>query len=694
MPFCIFIEGQNNVIQSRFLVDPYTLSIVIDAMYKVLKQLTFLSYYVLLIWLVVSTTVSADQSQLRSASIIERTPEQFGLEHLMETLNLKPSDIGYRTDYTEPDSFRLQLISDLMTTPLGMIDYASQLRQSVVRGQPEVMSAYLFKDLAGAGKSKRGKAYSPNEQELTRPVNLFYSDPILNRLLSRVSLYLDIIIPKSTELAFADISTSQRQFLTTKFVHLLELRVEDEFLTPNQLDSVEKLDEEYAETFAEFGYRINSDPIVDAGLDCLKKLMLDVNALRSQIDSRQVSAKHLVNNTVTLPPGVDRSSYLGVQNGWAVGGPGNDYYRGDYWFILDLGGDDHYDLTYDSHNPHPVIIIDLSGNDLYQTKTDFAIASGCMTVSMLLDFEGDDSYRGQRFSLGSGYFGFGLLYDKSGNDHYDGDTHVQGAGTYGLGLLIDESGRDIYNAAAYAQGFGYVRGFGMIIEGDGADSYYAGGKYKDFLRYDQHYLSMSQGFGFGSRPILSGGIGIILDRKGNDNYYSDIFAQGASYWWSLGMIYDSDGNDNYQSFQYAQGAATHMTLGALIDDFGDDVYTGKGLMQGVGHDYSCGLILDRHGNDLYTAYDLSQGAGSANGAGLLIDNEGDDRYYVKIKKNTHGYGNPRRDFGSIGLFIDLGGFDQYTGFGQNNYYWQTDSKWGGGMDIERMDPDSAKTGGR
>jgi hypothetical protein len=129
-------------------------------------------------------------------------------------------------------------------------------------------------------------------------------------------------------------------------------------------------------------------------------------------------------------------------------------------------------------------------------------------------------------------------------------------------------------------------------------------------------------------------------------------------------------------------------LGLLVDDFGNDVYFGKGLMQGCGHDYSCGLLLDRHGNDTYTAYDLSQAAGSANGAGVLIDNEGDDRYFVKNARNTQGYGNPRRDFGSIGLFIDLAGSDQYDGNGRDNHFWRTDSKWGGGMDIELNPKDS------
>ncbi|UCD93468.1 MAG: hypothetical protein JSU69_06755, partial [Candidatus Zixiibacteriota bacterium] len=194
------------------------------------------------------------------------------------------------------------------------------------------------------------------------------------------------------------------------------------------------------------------------------------------------------------------------------------------------------------------------------------------------------------------------------------------------------------------------------------------------------------------RPYMSGGIGGIVDFKGNDNYISDIFGQGASYWWALGMIYDSSGNDQYISYQYAQGSGTHMSVGILLDEDGDDFYRGKGLMQGCGHDYACGLILDRNGNDIYQADDLSQAAGSANGFGILIDDRGDDAYYVMKTHNTQGYGNPRRDFGSIGLFLDLSGADKYDGNGSDNSYWKTDSKWGGGMDIDFIRPDSSLAG--
>ena len=617
-------------------------------------------------------------------------PEQFGLNHLTEYLSLKPSDISFRADYTEPDSFRLQIVTDLMQQPLGMINYIENLKNSFVKKQPGLVASYLFQDLKKENQTNREKAYFADISEIQKNYNLYYTDMALNQLLTRAAVYLDVVFPRSIDKSLAFLTKDEKKFLTHQFKELLVQRVEDEFLSVEAMDSLDKVEEAYIEQFVKFGSKIDKDPIIDAGISSVKELMLEINNLRQLLKSKTVSSSKILSDAIYLPDNADLNAYLGRQSGWKIGGTGNDYYSGDYKFILDFGGDDVYDLSYDPDNPHGVIIIDLSGNDTYRSQTDFTLGSGCLSVGLLFDFDGNDRYDAKSFSIGSGFFGMGMLYDVSGDDRYDGDTHVQGAGSFGLGLLIDEGGRDIYNAALYSQGFGFIEGLGAIFELNGADSYYAGGKYKDILRYDDHYLSLSQGFGYGLRPYASGGIGAIVDIEGNDTYYSDIFAQAASYWWSLGVIYDSTGNDNYNCFQYGQGCGTHMTLGGLIDEYGNDVYFGKGLMQGVGHDYSFGLILDRHGNDTYTATDLSQGAGSANGAGVLIDNEGDDRYFIKNKKNTQGYGNPRRDFGSIGLFIDLSGKDQYFGNGQDNFYWKTNSKWGGGMDIETIVKDSSE----
>ena len=621
----------------------------------------------------------------------EKSPEQFGLEHLTEYLCLRPDDISFRSDYTEPDSFRLKTVADLMQKPLGMIDYATALKDGHVKGQPEILAGILFTDLLGERQTWRSRAYKADISEIQRAYNLYYADVSLNQLLTKAAMYIDVIFPRSSEMSLALLTSDQKKFLTRQFKELLVMREEEEFFSVEQIDSMENAEEGYTEQFVDFAFQIDRDPLVAAGVDCLREMILECRNLRQLLRSGSVSSEKMMEAAGYLPPNTDFESYLGHQSGWKIGGPGNDYYSGDYKVIVDLGGDDVYDLSYDPNHPHGVIIIDLDGNDSYRSLSDFTLGSGCLSAGMLLDFAGDDRYDAQSFAQGSGFFGFGVLYDAAGDDRYNGDTHVQAAGSFGLGLLIDEGGRDIYNAAVYSQGFGFVGGIGVVYDSHGSDSYYAGGKYKDVLRYDDHYLSLSQGFGYGLRPWMSGGVGAIVDIEGNDSYYSDIFAQAASYWWSLGIIYDSSGNDNYQSFQYAQGAATHMSLGVLIDDYGSDVYFGKGLMHGCGHDYSAAIILDRHGDDTYTAYDLSQGAGSANGAGVLMDLEGDDRYFVRRKDNTQGYGNPRRDFGSIGLFIDLGGTDQYAGNGRDNAYWRTNSKWGGGMDIELSPPDSTES---
>ena len=617
------------------------------------------------------------------------SPEEFGLAELTEYLGLRPSDIAFRNDYTDPDSFRLALVSSFMQKPMSMVQYLDGLRHAHVRRQPEILSGILLSDLKRELLPARTRPYQADISEIQGRYNLYYTDVHLNQLLNRAVKYTDVIFPRSVEMMLARVSKSDRAFLRGEFTEVLRISEDYEQMTPEELDAEEKKAEAFADRFVSFGSQIDTDPVVGAGVDCVRELLLEVQNMRRLLASGEITAEQIMEATAYLPDGAEAGSYLGRQAGWKVGGPGNDYYGGEYKFIFDFGGDDIYDLSHGAGNESGTIIIDLGGNDHYRGKTDFTIASGTLGVGILLDFGGDDRYDGKSFGVGSGFFGFGLLYDALGDDRYNGDTHTQGAGSFGLGLLIDEGGRDIYDAALYSQGFGFTQGIGLIYDLTGADSYYAGGKYKDILRYEDHYLSLSQGFGYGLRPTISGGMGLIVDLGGNDSYYGDIFAQACAYWWATGMIYDATGNDFYSAFQYGQGTATHMGLGLLIEESGNDVYFGKGLMQGVGHDYSAGILIDRQGDDIYTANDLSQAAGSANGIGVLIDNEGADRYLIKSTTNTQGYGNPRRDFGSIGLFIDLGGEDQYVGNGRDNFYWRTDSKWGGGMDIELRPPDTS-----
>lgn len=346
-----------------------------------------------------------------------------------------------------------------------------------------------------------------------------------------------------------------------------------------------------------------------------------------------------------------------------VGGHESNRYEGSFLLILDLGGDDIYRLG--SCRPGASAsgawraILDQSGSDRYESLEDASIAATYLGASLLIDESGDDHYLGKSHDIASGWLGLGVLIDRSGDDFYSGDRCSEGAGAGGIGLLIDESGSDIYRAHLYSQAFGFCGGMGHLLDKGGHDLYAAVPFYTDHLRYEDHAVTLSQGFGFGWRPHWSGGVGLLQDLEGNDHYLADNFGQGCSYWYALGLLEDRAGNDSYELWQYGQGSGIHLSLAALLDYGGNDSYSLHGVGQGCGHDLAFGLLYDRSGNDRYSCDDLSQGAGNANGIGILLDGAGRDGYLGK-NLNAQGYGNRRRHFGSLGILLDAGGDDWYS----------------------------------
>jgi HEAT repeat protein len=368
----------------------------------------------------------------------------------------------------------------------------------------------------------------------------------------------------------------------------------------------------------------------------------------------------------------------------AIGGSGNDNYNGNYLLIIDLGGNDKYSLTDLSKELALLIpvtcIVDFSGKDYYSSG-DFSLGGGYFGVNILMDYSGDDRYNSGNISLGGALFGFGLLQDFSGNDVYTGKNFSSGAAAFGIGILIDESGNDVYNSHSYSQGFGYTRGFGLLFDIKGNDNYISSSPQKDVLRYQNRFISFTQGAALGYRPLASGGIGLLTDLEGNDKYNADIFGQGTGYWYSLGSLLDFDGDDNYQAYQYSQGSGVHLGFGNLHDYSGNDVYLTNSVSQGCGHDFAYGSLFDLKGSDKYIADNLSLGGGNANSISLFFDRNGDDSYLVNKKDNSMGYSDLRRDLGMIGLFIDGGGNDKHCDTINNNKIL-TKSTYGAYIDID------------
>jgi hypothetical protein len=352
----------------------------------------------------------------------------------------------------------------------------------------------------------------------------------------------------------------------------------------------------------------------------------------------------------------ERSSFNTPFGRVSIGSEQDDVYEHPHLLIIDPGGNDVYiDVAGVSSAKLPVsVTIDFSGSDRYEGSC----ATGRSGIGILIDLAGSDRYAGGSGTQASGLGGVGLLIDRRGDDVYDAGIGAQGFGLYGAGILIDAEGNDRYSCDLLGQGAAGPGGIGLVLDRAGDDTYRAGGPFPDFRESGAYSRSMSQGFSYGLQTEASGGVGLLVDLAGADRYEVEYFGQGASFWAGLGALYDREGDDVYAARRYAQGCGLHMSVGILVDRSGNDVYSVWGVGQGAGHDLSVGVLADIRGNDRFEATWMAQGVGNGNGTGVLVDRAGDD-VFAGERDDTQGYGIGARGFGSIGILLDLKGLDQF-----------------------------------
>ncbi len=415
-------------------------------------------------------------------------------------------------------------------------------------------------------------------------------------------------------------------------------------------------------------------------------------------------------------PGVTGSITAVYNTPWGllvIGGTGDNAYSAEALrkiaFIIEPGGNDTYRGRVASAvggliRPFSAVV-DLDGDDVYDSQgLTYAVGGAVLGLSALIDLHGNDIYKGDDGCCGAGFFGSGLLYDGGGSDLFQGRNLCEGAGAFGIGLLVSEADsipppgpppeedrgytlglvkvpdtgalpiryddNDTYLAARQSQGFASTYGIGLLYDRTGNDVYRSSGRYLHRPLLPNDFQSLSQGFSIGFRPRAGGGIGLLIDEEGNDFYDAEVYAQGASYWYSLGLLFDGGGNDRYLATQYAQGAGIHLSIGSLWDRGGDDHYMCKfGVTQGTAHDLSVGMLLDESGNDYYAVSD-GQGMSITNSTAIFIDEQGDDVYATPgIGQGTVTWA---RGFAGAGIFLDLAGNDTYPekSPGRNGGIWQ------------------------
>ncbi len=318
-------------------------------------------------------------------------------------------------------------------------------------------------------------------------------------------------------------------------------------------------------------------------------------------------------------------------------GKGRDTIRGSFYLSVDLGGDDLY-MGPDDRNKGLkqtcALLADLGGDDTYDCSNGL-LAHASMGIGMLMDFSGHDTYMSGRKGMVSACYGTALLYDFEGDDHYISEgRYSQGAAHVGVAILVDLAGDDRYCAGDYSQGYGGTLGLGLLLDAAGCDLYNVP---KECVSSD-HEASFIQGAARGRWAEATdghsqgGGIGILIDGGGSDEYHAGSFSQGAGYFMGGGIFFDLQGDDTYRATSHSQGYAAHYALGICIDQSGHDRYNTDTdplkitQIMGGGRDLSFGCFVDGAGDDHYHFGNRSAGIGDLNGIGLFWDRDGNDSY--------------------------------------------------------------------
>jgi hypothetical protein len=354
-----------------------------------------------------------------------------------------------------------------------------------------------------------------------------------------------------------------------------------------------------------------------------------------------------------------------------IGAGGPNRYGAPAALIIDLGGDDLYlDGTGSARLPDggngafsstgtATAIIDLGGNDHYRSRGPVSAGGAVMGVAVLYDADGDDVYSGRHVGQGAAIIGHAALIDAGGDDLYEIGSIGQGAALAGSGSAFDLAGNDHWNAALIAQGSGGPMGTGILFDLQGDDAFRVGGRYPSSYGTPGVFQALGQGSGWGIRPHLAGGVGVLRDGGGRDAYFGGNFSQGTGYFLGTGILMDQGGDDSYTGSRYTQGSAAHLAAGILLDSGnGDDRYRGRvAANQGAGWDLAVGALVDAGGNDAYSGADFAQGSGAQNGVGLFFDGGGSDHYEAEDDAMgfsgllTYGEG---RGTGNLGIFADSG----------------------------------------
>ncbi len=275
--------------------------------------------------------------------------------------------------------------------------------------------------------------------------------------------------------------------------------------------------------------------------------------------------------------------------------------------LVDLDGSDLYETTgaYSQAAAHMgvALLFDRVGDDRYRLDTLGQGFGGTMGTGLLIDLSGDDDYLARDNGAPSGvYRGLSVSMAQgvgSGRRADFGDGYSLAGG---WGMLLDAEGDDSYRAGVWAQGAGYWWGVGVLEDRDGEDRYrsnwyslgaaahFSVGHAVDLAGSDQYNLDNPSAIGQYLGSARDGSIGIFIDGDGNDRAVLRNRSGGCADLGSIGIYWSRRGNDRY-TVDLDPASNPDGALGEVIGyppfhSFRDDLR-------------SLGLFLDSQGRDEY-----------------------------------------------------------------------------------------------
>lgn len=337
------------------------------------------------------------------------------------------------------------------------------------------------------------------------------------------------------------------------------------------------------------------------------------------------------------------------------------------YLVLDVGGNDHYELGAGAGTLRAGIklLLDHGGNDNYRSTRPGSDPSGAVLgYAVLWDTQGDDTYLAGWLAQGAALLGAAAHIDDSGHNRYRATGLAQGFALGGQAMLLGSPGHDSYHAQTLAQASAGPGGVALLLEPEGNDHYRLGNEVLVWpsAQLPERNTSMGQGAGFGSRApeghvAHMGGLALLLDAAGNDRYAAHVFAQGAGYL-GTGLLLDLAGNNFHKAAWYAMGAAAHQGVGVLwAAGAGDESYEASHVTaMGAGHDGAVGMLVDGGGRDRFVLGDLGLGAAHDGGHGVLVRTSGSASYRF-TGAACRGWGKPYASADAqtargVGVFVD------------------------------------------